>query len=537
MKDNQGKLTRREFIQTSAMGAAGLAMGGGMAGCSKGPSQPLPTLVPLSGRPQLDPSERPNIILLFSDQHRYDAMGCMGNPVIQTPNLDGLAARGVNLTNTHCAAPICQPSRASILTGLYPHQHGVTYNVRDELDPNFPTMPRQLQKTGYKTAIIGKTHYWNIRGKDSVGFSLLKWGIDVREKEDYIRHFGFDDVIEEFDLYVHAYKKAHIYTRYSDYLKERGSLEKYKKQIQSVWRKSATYWDGRTSVLSQEENLTSFTTREATNWIKQQDQGRPFFLNVGYVAPHVPLISDPIWADYYKDKEIPLGNQDFPEKPNEIWGKWLDREYKNSNTHMLTRDYLMNSARHYYGMVSLIDQGIGDIVKTLEEQGVADNTWILYSSDHGEMLGDHKLMGKTVFYKPSVQVPNIITPPKGMPAKTVDAPIEGVDIPATILDIAGAEKLPKSSGQSLLPIVKGEAPKKEVAFSEVGPTIDEKVRLFVSAATERYRLTYETTTQSPCELFDLQEDPGELTNRINDPAVRKIRDDMISDLILPHMSD
>jgi arylsulfatase A-like enzyme len=464
-------------------------------------------------------------------------MGFTGNPVIQTPHLDDLAARGMNFSNTHCASPICQPSRASIVTGLYPHQHGVTFNERDKIDPNFPTMPRQLQKAGYRTAIIGKTHFWDVRDLLPTDLPESESGIDVRAKEEYVRYFGFDDVIEEFDLYLHAFKELNIHTHYTDYLKKRGSLDKYKKQIQSVWRKTKTHWDGQTSVLSQNEDETAFITRKATSWIKQQDRSRPFFLNVGYVAPHVPMISDPIWAEYYKDKKIPLGPRDFPEKSNEIWGKWLDRSYSSSNTDRLTREYLMNSARHYYGKISLVDQGIGDIVRTLEEQGIADNTWIIYSSDHGEMLGGHKLMGKTQFFKASVRVPHIITPPKGMAPKTVDAPIEGIDIPVTILDIAGAEPLANSSGQSLLPTLKGAKTNKEVAFSELGPTIDGKTRHFVSAATRRYRLTYETTTNAPCELFDLQEDPDELRNRVNDPEFRELRDQMIQDLILPHMSD
>ena len=153
------------------------------------------------------------------------------------------------------------------------------------------------------------------------------------------------------------------------------------------------------------------------------------------------------------------------------------------------------------------------------------------------MLGGHKLMGKTQFYRASVRVPHIITPPQGMTPKAVDAPIEGIDIPVTILDIAGAEPLENSSGQSLLPTLKGAHPKKGVAFSELGPTIDGTTRHFVSAATGRYRLTHETTTNAPCELFDLQEDPDELRNRVNDPEFRELRDQMIQDLIRPHMSD
>ncbi len=535
MNDKKSQLTRRQFLEVSAAGAAGLALGTGLPGCVK-PSHPEVNLIPLSERPIADPAKKPNIIFLFSDQHRYDAMGCVGNPVIQTPHIDRLAARGTNFTNTHCASPICVPSRASILTGLYPHQNRVTYNVRDEPDPVLPTMPRQLQKAGYRTAIIGKTHYWNIRGRDRPSFSLLKWGIDVREQEDYVRLFGFDDVIEEFDLYVHAYKKINIYTHYSDYLRNRGKLDKYKKQIQSVWRETPNHWDGQTSVLTQEEDETMFITRKATNWLRQQDNSCPFFLNVGYVAPHVPHISDPIWAEYYKDKKIPVGPWTFPEKSSEVWGKWLNRTYKVSNSHLMSKDYRMNSARHYYGRISLIDQGIGKIVRTIQEMGIADNTWIIYSSDHGEMLGDHKIMGKEMFYKGSLRVPNIICPPKGMSPKKADSLVEGIDIPATILDIADAEALPNSPGQSLLPIMKGGNSKKEVAFSELGPTIDGKIRHFVSAATKRYRLTYETTTSTPCEFFDLQDDPDELHNRINDAAYKKLKNGMIKDLIVPHMN-
>ncbi len=533
MENDQGKLTRRKFIELSAVGATSLALGG-MAGCTKS-EESLPALIPLSDRPKVDPSQKPNIIFLLSDQHRYDALGCNGNQVVQTPNIDSLAARGANFTNTHCASPVCQPSRASILTGLYPHQHGVTLNHQNEVSHNLSTMPRQLQQAGYKTALIGKAHYWNMNRK-SVSFSLLKWGVDTREKEDYVRAFGFDDVIEEFDLYAHAYGKVNVYTPYVDYLAERGKLEPYKKQIKSVWQRTPTTWDGQTSVLSQEEDQTSFLTREATTWIKQRDQSRPFFLNLGYVAPHQPEISDPIWADYYKDKEMPFGPQTYPEVPNELWGKVLEKQHKIGFPHKLTHDYLTNSKRHYYGQISLIDQGIGDIIKTLEDQGIADNTWILYSADHGEFMGDHNLMGKKLFYQPSVRVPGIIKPPKGMASRTVDTLIEAIDLTATILDIAGAEPISKSSGQSLLPQMNGAKSKKKAAFSEIGSEIDGKILHLVSAATQRYRLTYETTTNTPCELFDLQEDPAEIHNLINDSTFKKLGDDMINDLVLPHMS-
>ncbi len=544
MKNKQTQITRRKFIELGAAGVAGLALGTGLTGCAKSHHSEM-NIIPLSERPLADSTDKPNIIFLFSDQHRPDAMGCNGNTVIQTPNLDRMAAGGVNFTNSYCASPICQPSRASILTGLYPHQNGIIDNNQRDVNPQWETMPRNLQRTGYKTAVVGKTHFFSNSVK-ALPFSIMDWGFDTRDKDDFIRSLGYDDVVEEFDQYVHAYTKfgINIYSPYSDYLRGKGSLAKYQEQIKSVWRYTATHWDGQTSALTQEEDETSFLTRLATDWLKRQDRSRPFFLNVGYVAPHSPYISDPIWADFYKDAEIPHGPQAAPEKVNELWGRYLDTRFKKSNSHRLTASYIQNSARHYYGRISLIDQGIGDIVRTLEELGIADNTWIFYSADHGEMMGDYKLMEKQVFYKSSVRVPTIIRPPKAVSPKTVNDMVEGIDLPATMLDLAGAEPLPRSSGQSLLPIMKGAGSKKECAFSELGQRVADKDGVrdkekrwnFVCAANQRYRLTYETTTKTPCELFDLQEDPDELSNRINDPAVKKLCNDMINDLILPHMS-
>ncbi len=476
-------------------------------------------------------NKKPNIIYLFSDQHRHDAMGCAGNDVVQTPSLDRLASEGMRFEKTYCQSPICMPSRASVITGLYTHQHGISWNFVKDLDPKWPTMMKALQKSGYNTSLFGKTHFYGA-GIELSGDPNAT--LDLLEKEETIRAFGFDYSEEEFDRYIHC--APNVSTHYTNYLKEKGLWDDYASQIKSVFRGTPHHWDSKTSVLSQEDDLTSFIADRSIEWLKNYEEHRPFFMMTSFVAPHVPLIDDPKWAEFYKDTNPQLGPREPIEAPNDLWGAYLGGLRKHSNSDLLTDDYVINCARHYYGMISLVDQRIGDIIRVLEEKGILDNTWIVYSADHGEMLGDHNLMAKTNFYQSSVLVPAIIRPPKGMNSKTVDGLTESIDLTATILDIAGADLLERSMGQSLLPHISGQGKTREAAFSAVRPPGISPQANFLTTATNRYRYTLDTESWTPCEFFDLQEDPDELTNLVNDTSVRKLMKEMDSDLVKPHLA-
>ena len=481
------------------------------------------------------PDKKPNIIYLFSDQHRPDAMGCAGNSVIRTPNLDKMASEGVRFSRAYCQSPVCQPSRASVATGLYVPQHGVWSNFRADFNPEWPTMMKQLKKVGYTTAEIGKTHFYSPNPKDA---KETRDGprIDLRTYADFVRSFGFDYVLEEYDRYVHAFADINMVTHYSEYLKAKGVLKEYQEQIRSIWRLTPNHWDGVTSVLEQEDDLTSFIADRSIDWLKNYEGEEPFFLQIGFVAPHVPLMADPVWAEYYKDADIPLGPRQAPESLNEIWGDYLENNlFKHSNSYKLTDEYVLRGARQYYGMVSLIDQRIGDIVRAVEELGLSENTWFLYSADHGEMLGDHNLMAKMNFYKSSVNVPAIIKPPQPVEPRVVDGIIEAIDLTGTILDLAGAEPTEGSLAMSLAPFLGGEGNTREAGFSAIrqGRGFDSQ---FVMAATERYRLTYERNSDTACELFDLQEDPDELNDLVNDTSYNGIISSIIEDHIKPHLA-
>ena len=454
---------------------------------------------------------KPNIIFIFADQHRHDALGCAGNSVIETPNLDRLASKGTRFANAWCQSPICQPSRASLITSQYPSDLGVLRNFGPDMDPEWPTFMKQLQKAGYATANIGKTHYY------AKGLVEPDTRVDMRKMSAQIARFGFDHVVEEFDRYVHAMEG--VTTPYTEYLRSEGVFDVYRDQIKSIWRLTEHHWDGVTSPLSKEQDLSSFLTREAQSWIANQSSAQPFFLQLSYVQPHVPLMGDPEWAKYYANIDIPRGvaAEDFADEP--IWEDYLAWCGHHAQSERLSDEYVLRGARQYYAMISLIDECVGNIVKQLEDADLLENTMIVYSSDHGEMLGDHGLMAKFNFYRSSVQVPLIIVPPGGSLAHTSDALVELVDIGPTLIDAAGAEPLPSTQGKSILNASSG----REYLFSEIQKqSRKELAPTYRAVRDERYRCTIETTTNTACELFDLERDPLELNNLIRDAEYRDV---------------
>jgi arylsulfatase A-like enzyme len=514
MIDRAG-ISRRSFIRAMALGTASLALGN----CSAGKAE--------SKEDVLKSPNRPNIIFITTDEQRWDALGCAGNKALKTPNLDRMAEEGVHFTRTYCQGPLCQPSRASILTGKYVHEHGHTWN-RFDMKPGWPTMAKQLQANGYHTAVIGKTHFWARPPARSY---------DFRQNDFFVRKFGFDDVIEEYDKFLHIIQG--VTTPYTEYLKTKGLYDTYAKEVPRFQTPEASVrdlWLGKASKLPQEHHLTSFITHTAVDWLEKYDHNKPFFLWVSYVMPHPPIIDDPTWAAYYQNKDVPFGPQHKPALPNNAWGQYLRGWIKGTEVDQITPDSLIESIRHYYGMVSLIDQGVGDLRSAVQKLGREDDTWFFFTSDHGEMLGDHGLMFKNVFYKGSVLVPNVVRPPRGMPGRSVTGLVQSIDLTATIMDITGSERSEGMRGQSLIQEMKGERNGRTVAFSEMAGH-GNRGNFFVMVATDRYRYLYDRENGIHCELYDLKEDPDESHNLVDDPAFKGIRDDLHKDYYVPFLQD
>jgi len=453
---------------------------------------------------------KPNLLFLYADQHRSDVLGCAGNTVVATPNLDRLASNGIRFDHAWTESPICQPARASLLTGRYPSDHGVLGNFAGDCQPEWDTFPRRLQQAGYTTASIGKTHFdsWPMRSEPGSPPPTAEW----------IGSFGFDHVVEEFDKYVHL---GDWDTPYMQFLRSHRALERYQRIITANFRGGARHWQGVTSPLPQELDLTSFLAEEAEQWIARQPGDRPWFVQLAFVQPHVPLMGDPIWADHYAGAQIKRTARAEPVSTTDQWAAHLNLLRKHSRSELLTDDFVLAGARQYYAMVSLIDQRIGNLVKQLESRGELDNTWIIYSSDHGEMLGDHGLMAKMNFYRSSVRVPLIVRPPAGIAGRVESTPVQAFDVAATLLDAAEASPLDGAPAQTLLPFVAGNP---DHGREYVASMIRMRPGLVTwQAVTDgRWRATINADTGHASELFDLVSDPNEANNLASNPASGEI---------------
>ena len=448
--------------------------------------------------------KQPNILFVYSDQHRADAMGCAGNSLIQTPNLDRLASEGLRFSQTWTEGPICQPARTSLLTAQYPNQHGIIGNFTGECDPDWQTYPKQLQKAGYTTAVIGKTHYSNWpMGKEK----------EPAPTDEWLKRFGYDHVVEEFDRYVHV----NYETPYTEFVRARGDFDVYRNTVKDRFRIGDRHWEGVTSPLPQELDLTSFLAGEAMSWLDEQALDKPWFLNLALVQPHVPLMADPEWAAFYHDVDIPRTNTHAPQPLSQAWAQHVEVLKKHSHSELLTDEFVLAGARQYYAMVSLIDQKIGELIAKLEATGQLDNTMIVYASDHGEMLGDHGLMAKMCFYKSSVRIPLIIRPPGDCDGAVYDDPVQAFDMVATMLDAAGASDLPDSDARSLLKVIDGDnTPVRDLVHSMI--RLRPGMPTWVAVSDGSLRLTYEMDSRECAELFDLDADPEENRNLVREPA-------------------
>ncbi|HET7572641.1 MAG TPA: sulfatase-like hydrolase/transferase [Gaiellaceae bacterium] len=444
-------------------------------------------------------SERPNVVWIFPDEWRHDALGYAGNRAVRTPHLDALAARGTVFSRVYCESPVCQPSRASLLTCSYPREHGVTHNgwvaepgpETERLErlmprrpfpaPEVPTYAQRLQAAGYRTSVVGKLHFRS-PGRE-----------DVAPEE-----YGFDEVAEEYDKVV--LMRDGVETPYTRHLDELGLLDDWRRrQHEHLALLFGDDPEGRGAFadpLPPEHTLDAHLggrVCEAIGRLAGRDE--PFFLQAAFVGPHVPFDGPQSLADLHDPEAIPLAALGSEPRPANLWGEYLDYLYDLLGCEDRTEPELRTIARQYYANLALVDAQAGRVVAALEAAGIADRTWILFSSDHGELIGDHGLMNKAVFYEGSVRVPALVVPPGGGPAARSDELAQGLDVVATILDVAGADR-DGLAGRSLL-----EPGGRDDVVSEIGA--------FTMAATREWKLVVETATAEPQALWNLRADPDE----------------------------
>ncbi|MCM8784816.1 MAG: sulfatase-like hydrolase/transferase [Candidatus Omnitrophica bacterium] len=426
--------------------------------------------------------EKKDIIIFMPDQLRSDCIGAYGNKIIKTPNIDKIAEEGVVFKNAYTVSPLCMPARASFVSGLYPHQHGIWKN-KGALPAEDETFFHHLQKNGWFVGYIGKSHFYEHKN------------FHMKIMEDYMRKRGIDYVHETTG--PHATVKTDSYM--TDYLKEKGLLEIFRDDYRKR-NKFSTH----PSPLSEEDYLDSYVGKKVCEFLKEYCFEKPLCLFVGFPSPHEPWDPPGRFSKMYSPDDMPeeIKDKKLDEKLPEKTKKIIEKNRKSFEG--LTSEIIKKIRACYYGKISLVDYWIGEILKIYYEKREPDQLIIIFWSDHGEMLGDHYLLYKSVFYEQSVKVPLIIKWPgkNDYLRKNSEKIVEIIDVFPTLLYGLGIKKSEREVGENLF-----EEKKKNFALSEIYAF--DMFQYMIR--TENYKGIFDK--EKDCLfLFDLKNDPYETKN-------------------------
>ena len=443
---------------------------------------------------------KPNVLLLMSDQHKRSCMGACGDQVARTPNLDRLAATSVRFTDAYCTNPVCTPSRASLMTGLYSHHFEAQDNTRP-YSPTHKTLAHHFNEAGYFTALIGKMHW-----------------VDAQSH-------GFEYRVEFNDWFQYLGPKTKIYAN------ELGQPNSGAGQpeIDDLWREAGDPWKGtrelddregsvavgRVSRLEERDHFDSFVARESIRFLKEHGtKDEPFFLVSSFLRPHDPFMPAERFAKMFRPADMTLprswGKADMKALPLEVRRSIL----RNGPTPELADE---NEAKKrmafYYANLAEMDSCLGQVVKAIEDLNLDRDTIICYTSDHGEMLGDLGLWAKFQFYEGSCGVPLMIKVP-GVQRGVCSVPVSLVSFSATIADLCGIQQVTPNDGVTFAGLVR--SPNSSASY---GPIFAE---YSLSTKAAKYMIRqgnskYTFWTHDLPELYDLRTDPEELHNLASVP--------------------
>jgi choline-sulfatase len=427
-----------------------------------------------------DPSRRPNILLILDDQHRFDFLGCAGADWVRTPNLDRLAARGVRFRHCTSNAPVCAPARIGLATGIDPWRLGSLDNA-SFLPLSTPTCYQRLRDHGYRVGCVGKLdlakpdHYNGRYGDRPVAFA---WGFTHPE---------------ECEGKMHAGSSPTPVGPYTCWLAERDLLQNFHEDYEL--RKSRGWIRGAShdSVLPADAFEDAYIGRRAAEWIDAVPDDFPWHYFVSFVGPHDPFDPPTEYADRYRNAPVPEPvPATLERKP-----RWI----RDRSGDEMTPEEIAVARRQYCGSIELIDDQVGIILDALERRGMLENTFVLFSSDHGEMLGDMGLWTKSVAYEPSLHVPLIAAGPGIAPGRASDALVELDDINPTVCELAGLPPQENIDARSFAPVLRGET-------EEHRDETCARLRNFECVRTRTHKLIMNHNDEP--ELYDLENDPREL---------------------------
>lgn len=479
--------------------------------------------------------QKENVIFIMCDHWRADTLGCAGNQVVLTPNLDKLAAEGANFTNAYTSSPVCVPARQGLLTERLPNSSKSHHNGQHiQLNCECPSFVRQLQNIGVETANWGKLHFtW--RSDFELPFS-----------KHILHDVGFNDAHEIRGKSLN-YERIH-YSEYMEHLDKKGLLKKYLKDL--FKRRDESFAAGGVctvhkghgpSVLSPDDHLDGWIINQANNWIANNTKN-PFFLWIGPPGPHDPYDPPTKYDNLYNIENIPkpiIDDPDFPPAEQNV----------TSNFKNCTNDDIMQSRLNFYRSLTFIDEYLGKLFNTLEEKGMLSNTWIIFTSDHADHLGDHGMMLKSTFHDSSARIPLIIRPPdkykdisRGI---TVDSLTSLIDISATITDVMSAEKTPGGMGSSLKDTVLngGYTDKpRDVVYSDTWSFNNKKysdadaVKLLM-VRTEKWKMVINQETGVVIRLTDMVNDPEERRNLKKEKEFISVIEELKKNYVEPYIAE
>ncbi|HUW18834.1 MAG TPA: sulfatase-like hydrolase/transferase [Sedimentisphaerales bacterium] len=505
----EGSYSRRDFLKATGVGAAAMAL----SGCVGGES----------GGARSSAANRPNILILMTDQQRYDSLGCYGSEAVKTPNLDRLAAEGALFERCYSPCPVCTPSRASMWTGKPLPGHGV-YKLHDIFPDDQVLFSKRLQTLGYETSLVGKLHVSGIWHEAETrhrndGFEHYHWCVDPG--------LNFDSKFNSFAKWVR--KKDPVF--YGRLTKEGKSLRHFPAGLHF------TRWAGETTI----------------DLIKKRDKNRPFFIMMSLFDPHDPYFDHPIESrDMVSDERIPKP-QAIPEDKDRPEGvrREMEKAALIKSKSETFKESIHELRKGYYASIGFLDQEMGKVLKCLDKEGLPENTLVIFLSDHGDMLWDRGLFTKgAFFYDASVRVPLLMRLPGRIPGGTrVKEPVQLLDIAATVLARAGfsakqlKETMPDSMDLvSLIQQGRGYDNYRDYAVcmyrnTGYGPGhkyFDPPIHATMFR-DERFKLNvYHGSADSSRlegELYDMQNDPQERNNLWSGPQYAEVKGRLMGRLV------
>ena len=461
--------------------------------------------------------EQPNIILIITDQQRWDTIGALGAPWMKTPHLDRMAKEGTAFTSCFTTSPLCVSARASLFSGCYPHMLNVYHNF----DSWEPTWVSSLAQAGYHCVNVGKMH---INPYDAKGGFHQRFMVENKDRA-LVLDEAHRAIYDEWDkaLLANGVVKPTRFTRHAadpeGFMKALGAFE----------------WE-----LPERLFSDNFIADTALWWLEQRKATNPLFLQIGFCGPHPPYDPPRRYIDMYKDVDLPVPEVtqqeiDAQTPALQSYRRVQETGYFDSIAWRTgaSREDLLRLRRHYAANVTLLDERIGDIMARLDRLGYLRNAVVFFTSDHGDNLGDHGLIGKHNMYEGSVRVPLIVRSPGRVPAGQInDQLVQWMDIAPTILQSAGVPVPKNWEAESLWPLIDDpKAPGRDAVYAELARDhIQQDAEMMIMRRDRRWKVVF-YLGQEHGELYDMEADAAESNNLWHDPGHRSVREELLGKLL------